>query len=1503
MSSIDNKVVSLNFDNSQFQAGMAETMRSIEQMTATIQQFNANNGFAGLQAQADSVNLEQIGVGVDNISSKFDAMGVVAFSVLQRISNAAIDAGRGVVQGLLNPLIEGGRTRALQIEQAQFLFKGLGMDVEATMNSALDAVRGTAYGLGEAATLAGVFGAAGIDSGEQMTRALRGVAGVAAITGRSFSEMGGIFQNIAALGKVTTNDLNSFALRGLGIGKIAEAMGVTVEELRQMAMEGSIDFETFSNKMEEAFGDHSVRANETFTGSLANLRAALSRIGADAFTTTFAGLRVIFNALSPAIDKVHEALGPLLETFKRFVSVKSINIANFFEGLDFEKLTAALKWVPDMLLGIYHVVMNIARPIKDAFTDIFPMASVQQLHQIGRAVRDFIARLAIGQKTAHQVRNVFRGLFSILSIGWSIIKGIAGVLGAFISGLSGGASATLGFAGGLGKMLMHLKEILVDGGAIEDFFASIADKVRRFMAAVSNSGPIQAFSDAIHDMGRWFSQLFGERTSSDIDGVDTRFGRLSDRLDSITAAGDRLSGAWDRIKQGFQRLGDFLMGYIDRVKESFSGWWESLKESFSEGNFDAIGDMVNVGLVGALTGVFWQLTHGGLNINVMSSLVFRIKNMFQELTITLRAMQMELRARALLKIAEAVGILTISMVALSLIDSAALTKALLAMSVGMTMLVGVMASLNAVISGPSSVAKLDFLGIALIALSTALVIFAGALAIFGTMENDTIARGLIAIAGSLAVLGIAAKLLEGVAPSMSALGLALIPLAIGLGLVAGALALFSVLDTGVVAESLLKIAASLAVLGVAAWLLESVIPQMSALGLALIPLAFGLGLVAGALAIFGLMDPGVVAESLLEIAGALAVLGVAALLLGPVIPQMALLGAALIPMALGLASVAAVLAGFAAIGLENIAIGLLGVVGALAILGAGSLLLSNVTPMMALLGVSLLPLAAGLAATAVAIGMFASIGFGDLLLGLLGIALSFTVLGVAATLLSETIPFIAAFGAALILVAGAFALFGAGAYLLAESFRITVEGLRGMARFGPEAFDAIIDGAKKAVTVIPDLLSELARGVLAFIDTFASGLPNTLSAIWEVLDMLLEQFLKVITENAGPIAEAVIAVIDAILTVVNEKAPAFIATGFMLLVSLLQGINENIGQITLLVSQIILNFLTALTEQIPMLVVAGQNFLVALLQGIGANIGFVVTAAYQVVIGFINGIAANIGGVVTAAVNLVVAFINGVANNIGRIIDAGGNLIIKFIKGIGAKALEVADAAADTIVTFMEGLETSIRTHSGEIEDAAAGIGDAILDGIGNAIDRGRQALVDKIKGMAGGLIGGALGALGINSPSKEFLKIGQSIVEGLGMGIDDHDSAIGSITSMSENVISRFTEMVATVSDELATVGALSPTITPVLDLTGVTNDARQLSSILGTRPISATVSAAQARNISETRSTPDDVAQVSPGSEGTGEVTFIQNNYARDELTLDELYTQTKSQIHLFKKEFDIR
>ena len=50
---------------------------------------------------------------------------------------------------------------------------------------------------------------------------------------------------------------------------------------------------------------------------MSNMRAALSRIGADIATPAFQDLRDIFNTLTPIIDKVHTALGPLISDIEK----------------------------------------------------------------------------------------------------------------------------------------------------------------------------------------------------------------------------------------------------------------------------------------------------------------------------------------------------------------------------------------------------------------------------------------------------------------------------------------------------------------------------------------------------------------------------------------------------------------------------------------------------------------------------------------------------------------------------------------------------------------------------------------------------------------------------------------------------------------------------------------------------------------------------------------------------------------------------------------------------------------------------------------------------------------------------------------------------------------------------------------------------------------------------------------------------------------------------------
>lgn len=232
-------------------------------------------------------------------------------------------AAVGVLGGIATAkVLQGGITRALNIEQAQFKFKALGMDVEQTMASCNDAVTGTAYGLDAAATVASMFGAAGVTAGDQMTNALKSVAGVAAMSGDSMENIGSIFTKVAAKGKLSGDELVQLSERGVNAtAALASHLGKSSEEVSKMVSSGQIDFQTFSDAMYATFGEAASGANETFQGAMSNVSAAINRITAKFASPALEGLRKVFVALIPAINAVSNLLDPLVEKFAAFVDV------------------------------------------------------------------------------------------------------------------------------------------------------------------------------------------------------------------------------------------------------------------------------------------------------------------------------------------------------------------------------------------------------------------------------------------------------------------------------------------------------------------------------------------------------------------------------------------------------------------------------------------------------------------------------------------------------------------------------------------------------------------------------------------------------------------------------------------------------------------------------------------------------------------------------------------------------------------------------------------------------------------------------------------------------------------------------------------------------------------------------------------------------------------------------------------------------------------------------
>lgn len=239
---------------------------------------------------------------------------VTGFGKIGKVGLGAITTIGGGITALA---ARGGFARALNIENAQVKLKGLGHSAEAIgeiMANANLAVKGTAYGLDEAATVAASAVASGIKPGEQLTQVLKTVGDTAQIAGMGFSDAGAIFTSVMARGKLQGDDMLQLTSRGVPVLQaLSDQLGVSTQDVSEMVSKGKVDFQTFATALDKYLGGSALAAGETFSGAMANVKAALSRVGQKAATPALNALRATFNVLTPAIDKVNTALEPLTD--------------------------------------------------------------------------------------------------------------------------------------------------------------------------------------------------------------------------------------------------------------------------------------------------------------------------------------------------------------------------------------------------------------------------------------------------------------------------------------------------------------------------------------------------------------------------------------------------------------------------------------------------------------------------------------------------------------------------------------------------------------------------------------------------------------------------------------------------------------------------------------------------------------------------------------------------------------------------------------------------------------------------------------------------------------------------------------------------------------------------------------------------------------------------------------------------------------------------------------
>jgi tape measure domain-containing protein len=1467
MSSVDNRVVEMEFNNKQFEAGVKETMGSLDALNKSLKMEGASKGLTDVANTVKGFTLGNIASGVEAISEKFKALSIIGITALTNIANKAINAGETMLHSLtVEPIKAGLEEYETNLNSIQTILSNTAWE-HTGLNNVNDALNNlnkysdlTIYNFSEMARNIGTFTAAGVKL-QTSVDAIKGIANLAAISGSSSEQASTAMYQLSqalASGTVKLMDWNSVVNAGMG-GKVFQDAIIETARVHGVSIDKMIkDDGSFRDTLQHGWLTSGILLEtlKKFTGeyTASQLKAmgyndqqiagiiALGKNATDAATKikTFSQL---LNTLQESAGSGWSQTWQII--FGDFDEAKTLftNVYNVLGGFITASSNARNKVLGDWkelggrtviitaIGNAFNDVIAILKPIKEAFRDIFPATTGKQLYDLTVTLEKFTENLKIGAETSDELKRTFAGLFAVLGIGWDIIKAVATTLFKLVGIATDGSGGFLKFTANVGDFLVNLREAEQKGQGLVNLIQAIGN-----VLAV----PIKLIKTIATAIGTMFGNFDSDKATSGI----TDF---ASKLDIITTILNAIAHGGDELNQVIANLGEHLQPIALKIANFFQGIAPEVANAFRDIDWGTVLKTVNTGLFAGLLVLLKQFIDkfkgGGGETLGLKDLVGAVKEPFEEMTKTLSTMQNTLRAATLLEIAGAIALLTVSAVALSKIDSDGLTRSLTAMAVMFTQLFASMAIFNR-IGGTSGFAKMPLVTGAMILLSVAINLLVIAVKNLSELNWEELSKGLTGLTIILGELIVTMRLMPNEGKLLSSAA-GMILLAAAVSILVTAVTNLSGLSWEELGKGLTGVAGILTALALYTKFSDAEGGGVLA-GAGLLLLAEGIKILSGAVLQMSGMSWGEIAKGLVTLAGALGIIVLALNL----IPPTAVLGAAgVLVVAISLGKIADALEQMGKMSWGQILKGMVALTGALTLISAALILIPPTAP----LG------AAAILLTAMSLGMVADAleqmgkmswgAIGKSMVELLG---ALTLIGVATTLMIAALP-----GAAALLVVAA-ALAVITPILMAMggmSWEAIGKGLLTLA-----GVFAILGAAGLLLTpVVPTLLGLGVAIALIGVGTLAAGAG--------ILALSVGLTALSVAGTAG--AVAITAIVSAIVGLIP-----------MAMTALAEGI---------------LQFSTVISTGGPQITAALVTVLLSLITAIGVVTPKIQETLAKMLLGMLEILLKYVPKMVDTGLKLLVGILTGIANNIHQVIDKATDVVLNFIKGVSDNLPRVIDAGIKLIINFVNGLANGIRNNTAAMHDAGWNLALAIIDGMTGGLASGISKVTQEAKKVAQAALNAAKNILGINSPSKAFEEVGKWSTKGLAQGFTKYSrfSTVAAESLAEESLIAMKKSFMAIKSTVPYGID-ISPIVKPVLDLTDVQKGSDQIKRILsGSVTISAKTTDVQAQDASAGyNQNQSDLVEVSHAI-NAGDTTYIQNITSPKAVSASEIYRQTKNQL----------
>lgn len=375
------------------------------------------------------------------------------------------------------------------------------------------------------------------------------------------------------------------------------------------------------------------------------------------------------------------------------------------------------------------------------------------------------------------------------------------------------------------------------------------------------------------------------------------------------------------------------------------------------------------------------------------------------------------------------------------------------------------------------------------------------------------------------------------------------------------------------------------------------------------------------------------------------------------------------------------------------------------------------------------------------------------------------------------------------------------------------------------------------------------------------------------------------------------AAIAAFVTTILGSLPAAVNEVAGIIIALADGIAKAGPALLVAITVVLLALLGAIAAVIPRASVVFGQVLDAILNTIVKYSPKIVSTFFGLLLTILNAIANYYPKFVSAGITLLVNLLNGIARQIPKVAAAATNVIITFINAIGASELKIVAAGVTMIVNFINGLAAEIRKDTPRLRNAGINLALAIIDGMTFGIFSGSGKIAAAARSVASVALNAAKSWLGINSPAKKFIPVGESMGEGTIVGMmNTLDDVASAAETVSAAALTAVQDSLSNMNDVVAANMDLQPKITPVLDLSQAKDGFGKLSAMSKSQLIAASASTSTASSISADNAATANALSVAGTASNT-----VYNQYNTSPVALDAttIYRQTKNQLSITRRQ----